>query len=166
MAYGTYWHRRLRDTTRGIVVPVIWTQGALHTSIVTACIPSIERFFTNAQSGLMGVQITEQHGLTHASKKGTRSTVLSQQDDRSTHHTNQHAIPDKEPGLPRDGAQHLNTDVYSGSEDIESRARVRGGLSKNRTDETESMKGLTSDVIHERRDFTLEAEDGDSGHSN
>lgn len=119
----------------------------------------------NAQSGLMGVQITEQYELTHASKKDTRSTVLSQQEDKLTNPTNRRTVPNNEPRLPHDDAQHLNTEVYSGSEDMRSRARVRGGPSKDRADETESMKGLTSDVIHERREFTLEIEDGESGHS-
>jgi len=164
VAYEKYWHRLPRDTTRDIVVPLLWSQGALHASIITACIPSIKRFFMSAQSGLMGVQITEQYELTHASKRDTRSAALSQNESRSepkmgkstTSNTGQVAAND---------AQYRNPAVYTGSEDAHSRTRVRGGLPKEQAEETESMRGLTSDAIHERREFTLDFADGESRHS-
>jgi uncharacterized protein YfaP (DUF2135 family) len=102
----------------------------------------------------MGVQITEQYELTHASRKSMRTTALSQdeldvglQGRRATGGTGH---------IAAHGVQYPSQKVYTGAEDIQNRARVRGGLPKELRDETESMRGLTSDVIHERREFTLE----------
>jgi hypothetical protein len=161
VTYGTYWHRRPRDPTHDIIVPVIWSQGALHASIITACIPSIKRFFMNSQSGLMGVQITEQYEMTHASRKDMRSTTISQHDYRLSHPTNRHVPSNTERRPPHDNDQHVK-EVYTGKEDMDRRTRIRGGLPKKQADETESMKGLTSTAIHERREFTVEIIDGGS----
>jgi hypothetical protein len=165
VAYGTYWNRRPRATARDITVPVIWSQGALYTSIITACIPSIKRFFMNSQSGLMGVQISEQYEMTHASKKGNRSTISSQPDDGPSHPTNRHQSSNTERRLPHESAQHIRSRVYTGTEEADRRTRIRGGLPKDQADETESMKGLTSAAIHERREFTVEITDGESRNS-
>lgn len=164
IAYGKYWHQQPRDTTRDIVVPLLWSQGALHASIVTACIPSIKRFFMSAQSGLMGVQITEQYELTHDSRKGTRSTALSQNESRSEPRVGKGTTSNTEQPTGHD-AHHPSPGVYTGSEEAQSRTRVRGGLPKEQAEETESMRGLTSDVIHERREFTLDFADEGSRHS-
>lgn len=139
VAYEKHWHEQSRDTTRSIVVPRLWGQGALHASFITACIPSIKRFFMSAQSGLMGVQITEQYELMHASKKDTRSTALSQNESRSEprvgkgtpSHTGQIAGHDDQFEIPR---------VYTGSEDAHSRTRVRGDMLKEQAEETESVR--------------------------
>jgi hypothetical protein len=165
VTYGTYWHRRPRDTTHEIIMPVIWSQGALHTSIITACIPSIKRFFMNSQSGLMGVQITEQYEMTHASRKDMRSTTVSQHDDGLSHPTNRHVPSNTERRPPHDNDHHVKSEVYTGKEDMDRRTRIRGGLPKKQADETESMKGLTSTAIHERREFTIEIADGESNRS-
>jgi len=164
VAYEKYWHRLPRDTTRDIVVPLLWSQGALHASIITACIPSIKRFFMSAQSGLMGVQITEQYELTHASKRDTRSAALSQNESRSQPKRAKSTTSNTEQVAAHD-AQYPGPAVYTGSEDAHSRTRVRGGLPKEQAEETESMRGLTSDAIHERREFTLDFADGESRHS-
>lgn len=160
IAYEKYWHRRSRATTTDIIVPLLWSQGALHASIITACVPSIKRFFMSAQSGLMGVLITEQYELTHASKKGTRSTALSQNESRSEKSTTSNSEH-----VAGHQAQYPSPAVYAGNEDVHSRTRVRGGLPKKQAKETESMKGLTSDVIHERREITLDFADAESRHS-
>lgn len=164
IAYGKYWHQRSRDTTRDIVVPLLWSQGALHVSIITACIPSIKRFFMSAQSGLMGVQITEQYELTHASKKDTRSTALSQNESRSEPRVGKSRAFNIEQAAGND-PQFQSQGVYTGSGDMHSRTRVRDGPSNEQVEETESMRGLTSDLNHERREFTLDVADGESRHS-
>ena len=164
IAYKKYWHRRSRDTTTDIIVPLLWSQGALHASIITACIPSIKRFFMSAQSGLMGVQITEQYELTHASKKGTRSTALSQNASRSEPRVGKSTTSNSE-HVAGHQAQYPSPAVYTGNEDAHSRTRVRGGVPREQAEETESMKGLTSDVIHERREITLDFADAESRHS-
>jgi hypothetical protein len=162
VAYGTYWHRRPRDTRHDIIMPVIWSQGALHTSVITACIPSIKRFFMSSQSGLMGVQITEQYEMTHASRKDMRSTILSQPDDGLSHPTNRHIPSNTERRPPHDNDQQVKSEVYTGRGDVDRRTRIRGGFPKEQAGDTESMKGLTSTAIHERREFTVEIIDGGS----
>ena len=122
------------------------------------------RFFMSAQSGLMGVQITEQYELTHASKKDTRSAALSQNESRSGKKVGNGTSSNSEQVAGRD-AQHSSPAVYTGSGDAQSRARVRVGLPKEQTEDTESTRGLTSDAIHERREFTLDFADGESRHS-
>lgn len=118
----------------------------------------------SAQSGLMGVQITEQYELTHASKKDTRSTALSQNELRSEPRVGNGTIPNTEQ-VAGDDAQYPSPGIYARSEDAHSRTRVRGGFPKEQAEETESMRGLTSDVIHERREFTLDFADDGSRHS-
>ena len=121
----------------------------------------------SAQSGLMGVQITEQYELTHASRKVTRSTVLSQNESKS-HSRLQRCTTSNTQQAAAHGAQQEIPGVYTGSKDVHSRTRVRGGLPslpKDQAEETESMKGLTSDVIHESRDLTLEFANEESIHS-
>jgi hypothetical protein len=118
----------------------------------------------SAQSGLMGVQITEQYELTHASRKGTRSTALSQNESRSERRLGKDTTSNTEQTAGHD-PQYPSPEVYTGSEDAHSRTRVRGGLPKDQAEETESMRGLTSDVIHERREFTLDFADEGSRHS-
>jgi hypothetical protein len=56
-------------------------------------------------------------------------------------------------------------EVYTGKEDMDRRTQIRGGLPKKQADETESMKGLTSTAIHERREFMVEIADGESNRS-
>lgn len=164
VAYEKYWHRRPRNTTGDIVIPLLWSQSALHASIITACIPSIKRFFMSAQSGLMGVQITEQYELTHASKRDTRSIALSQQESRTEPKVGRGIDSNTEQVAAHD-ARHPSPAVYTRSEDAPSRTRVRGRLPKEQAEETESMRGLTSDAMHERREFTLDFADGESRHS-
>lgn len=123
IAYENYWHQRSRDTTRNIVVPLLWTQGAVHASVITACIPSIKRFFMSAQSGLMGAQITEQYELTHASKKDTRSTALSQNESRPERRVRKGTAFNIEQAASSD-PQFQSPGVYTGSEDMHSRTRV------------------------------------------
>jgi hypothetical protein len=164
VVYEKYWHQRPRDTARDIVVPLLWSQGALHASIITACIPSIKRFFMSAQSGLMGVQITEQYELTHASKKDTPSTALSQNESRSEPRVEKGKISNIKQTAGHD-AQYQGPGVCTGSEEVHSRTRVRGGMPSEQAEETESMRGLTSDVNHEKHEFTLDFADGESRHS-
>ena len=64
-------------------------------------------------------------------------------------------------------AQQEIPGVYTGSKDVHSRTRVRGGLPslpKDQAEETESIKGLSSDVIHESRELTLEFANEESIH--
>lgn len=116
---------------------------------------------------MRGVQITLRRRASIVTLFGlrlTRSAALSQNESRSepkmgkstTSNTGQVAAND---------AQYRNPAVYTGSEDAHSRTRVRGGLPKEQAEETESMRGLTSDAIHERREFTLDFADGESRHS-
>jgi hypothetical protein len=164
VAYEKYWHQGPRGTTRDIVVPLLWTQGALHASIITACIPSIKRFFMSAPSGLMGVQITEQYELTHASKKDTRSTALSPNESRSEPRVGKGTTSNTEQAAGND--IHCPTpEVYTGCDDVHSQTRVRGGVPSEQAEETESTRGLTYDLDHERREFVLDIADGESRHS-
>lgn len=112
----------------------------------------------------MGAQITEQYELTHASKKDTRSTALSQNESRPERRVGKGTAFNIEQAASSD-PQFQSPGVYTGSEDMHSRTRVRSGPHKEQVEETESMRGLTSDAIHETREFTLDFADGESRHS-
>ena len=131
----------------------------LNSSIITACIPSIKRFFADVQSGLMGVTISEQYELTHSggktmqtqngtggswqnSRLGSKLGVLSRRSQvGSAMHsqTGDKSVADAEP-------RYGNT------------AQVKGGVGREHSRETESVKGLTQNVIHQKVDYDIDYE--------
>jgi hypothetical protein len=101
---------------------------------------------------------------THASKKDIRSTTLSQNESRSEPRVRKGKDFNIEQAAGHD-AQYQGPGVCTRSEEVHSRTRVRGGMPSEQAEETESMRGLTSDVNHEKHEFTLDFADGESRHS-
>nr|OQO32237.1 hypothetical protein B0A51_00485 [Rachicladosporium sp. CCFEE 5018] len=154
------------------VTPAIWGQVLLNVSIITACIPSTKRFFTDVQSGLMGVTISETYEMTHSGGNATpmmgsdsagRSKLGSVIAGRFGLASRREAAKIKTSGT---GNSQLNEkrDSYAnlGGVAYPNIAKVRGGHVKDLTPESGSVKGLTSDVIRQDIEFEVVSEDRDN----
>lgn len=146
----------------------------LSMSFITACIPSIKRFLADIQSGLMGVNISEPYELTHSggkyadgtrrgtygngtsfgSKVATRLGVTSiSAGGKSPNVSALRSRGEKDPrslGSEVERGVYLDTDGYAGSR----------GRRNDASDTSESVKGLTDDVIMQTIDYKVEYEDG------
>jgi hypothetical protein len=145
-------------------------------SFITACIPSIKRFLADIQSGLMGVNISEPYELTHSGGKyatGTQAGIYGKGTSlgskvasrlgvtsitaggRSANVSALRSRGEKDPnnlGSQVERGVYLDTDNYNGRD-------IRGR--RNDVHETsESVKGLTDDVIMQTIDYKVEYEDG------
>ncbi|KEF54904.1 uncharacterized protein A1O9_09347 [Exophiala aquamarina CBS 119918] len=65
------------DFTWDILMPQVWAQIMLHTSIITACIPSFNRFLSGIKPGLLAVQIPE-HELASSSVRRSQNESKSE----------------------------------------------------------------------------------------
>jgi hypothetical protein len=140
----------------------------LNISIITACIPSIKRFLADIQSGLMGVNISEPYELTHSGGKyvdyGKGTTFGSKVATRLGLSNNS--------GIGKSQNSH-SSQARSKNEksvDLEPSAGHHQFLSpgsnlnraQNHRERSESVKGLTDDVIMQTIDYKVEYEDGNS----
>lgn len=143
-------------------MPVIWTQIMLGVSIITACIPSIKRFLADVQSGLMGATISEQYEMTHSGGKATQlqsgsgtggfgskmasrigGVMLSKSQDGS--------------GM-RSQVGKEELDSASGGGAFGHVAFAKRPRSQTREEESESVKGLARNAIHQKIDYEVEYE--------
>ncbi|KAK6423102.1 hypothetical protein LTR95_016592 [Oleoguttula sp. CCFEE 5521] len=165
-----YAHRE--DRSWYAVTPTIWAQVLLNVSIITACVPSTKRFFMDVRSGLMGVTISETYEMTHSGGKGTqmmssdsagRSRLGSVIAGRLGLTSRRDATGSKTSGT---GNSQLNEKRESyanmGGVAYSNVAKVRGGHAKDLTPESESVKGLTRDVIRQDIEFEVVSEDRDN----
>ena len=141
----------------------------LNISIITACIPSIKRFLADIQSGLMGVNISEPYELTHSGGKyavdyGRGTTFGSKVTTRLgvSHMSGTGKSESSRMGRSRGekDPRNLGMDLESGHHNhIRGGHRSPGGQGQVR-DTSESVKGLTDDVIMQTIDYKVEYEDG------
>lgn len=159
VAWRTYYTSDPDERPWNAFAPSIWNQVVLGVSIITSCIPSIKRFLSEVQSGLMAVSISEQYEMTHSGGKGThlRSTGGTAFDrSRSMSRPGRSRLrseEDDEPGYARatDGPYY-------------SRARIRGNVKDDHKGlETESVEGLTRNAIHQRVDVDVDFEESSDG---
>lgn len=137
----------------------------LHISIITACIPSIKRFFADVQSGLMGVTISESYELTHSGGKNTQLQSTSGTGLGSRLASRFGRSANRSHGASGTGSQSgaENTGDYTSEGQFGSKARVRAGMtSPYLSPETESIKGLTTNAIHQKIDYDIEYEERES----
>jgi hypothetical protein len=137
----------------------------MNLSIITACIPSIKRFFADVQSGLMGVTISETYELTHSGGKPTQLQSGSGTGMGSRLASRFGISQNKSKGMsaPRSqlrengGGSFTEAEIAYGN-----KARASRGTQQPRTAETESIKGLTQNVIHQKIDYDIEYEERDN----
>ena len=140
----------------------------LNISIITACIPSIKRFLADIQSGLMGVNISEPYEMTHSGGKyidyGKGTTFGSKITSRfgfSQSNKSQNASSMGRSRGEKDphnlGAHDMDLGEHTSR--VQGGAQRGGGLGPVR-EASESVKGLTDDVIMHTIDYKVEYEDG------
>ncbi|OQO06786.1 hypothetical protein B0A48_08574 [Cryoendolithus antarcticus] len=153
------------------VRPTIWAQVLLNVSIITACVPSTKRFFMEVQSGLMGVTISETYEMTHSGGKETRmmsfgsagrSKLGSVVAGRFGLTARRDAIGSKISETRNSQSNEKRESYANMGGAIPNVARVRGGRAKDLTPESESVKGLTRDVIRQDIEFEVVSEDRDN----
>jgi len=160
ITYQTFYYSYPQDRTWHAVAPVIWTQVRLGLSIVTGCIPSIKRFFMDVQSGLMGVTISESYEFSHSGGKATQlqsmsgttkgSRLASRFGISNSRSQGASGVGHSQQGDPGDAVTEVQ---------FSNKTRVRGGNKEEQKPETESIKGLTQNVIHQRFDYEVEYEE-------
>jgi hypothetical protein len=143
----------------------------LNISIITACIPSIKRFLADIQSGLMGVNISEPYELTHTGGKGTYidygkgtgigskiATRLGISTTKSGSNSGSRSRGEKDQrGVDLEDMRY-NRSVNLRPSGLDGSARVHSN--RNLRETSESVKGLTDDVIMQTIDYKVEYEDG------
>jgi hypothetical protein len=137
----------------------------LHLSIITACIPSIKRFFADVQSGLMGVTISESYELTHSGGKHTQLQSNSGTGLGSRLASRFGRSANRSHGASGTGSQTggENAGNYTSEGQFGNKARVRAGMNQPfHSPDTESVKGLTTNVIHQKIDYDIEYEERES----
>ena len=139
----------------------------LNLSIITACIPSVKRFLADIQSGLMGATISESYEMTHSSGKpqpqlgstgglGLTSRLASRlgmgtSQQRST--------------LRSQNEKESDQSITPADEWYGGRSQAHTGKTSEHVAETESVKGLTEHVIHQRIDYQVDYEERANGDS-
>ena len=142
----------------------------LNSSIITACIPSIKRFLADIQSGLMAVNISEPYELTHSGGKitgveygkgtgmfgsnrgGSRVGITSMKSNGGNSAIRSRGEKDH---------QELSEARYGNKAQVKVGSRNPRTTShgNNQIRETESVKGLTDDVIMLSTEYHVEYED-------
>jgi len=126
----------------------------LHVSIITACIPSIKRFLDDVQSGLMGATISEHYELTHT---GGKSSQVQSGSGTGLGSKLASRLGVKSQSTSR--AEKSQMESSSQEETFGNVAYARQSRSKPQADESESVKGLAQNVIHQKIDYDIEYED-------
>ena len=158
VTFNPYYNSTPQDRAWYAVKPAVFTQIMLNFSIITACIPSIKRFLADIQSGLMGVNISEQYEVSHSGGKATfisygkgtglgtkLASRLGMTTNKSMNNSGLRSRAEKDP------------DTIDLEEMRRNRTNIRGG--KEPRERTESVKGLTDDVIMQTIDYKVEYED-------
>lgn len=145
----------------------------LNISIITACIPSIKRFLADIQSGLMGVNISEPYELTHSGGKATQlrygqgtglgskiATRLGMSAGKSQSNSaiRSRGEKDQRDVDLEDMRYTRGANLHPGH--VGNNARAHSN--RNMRETSESVKGLTDDVIMQTIDYKVEYEDGNT----
>ncbi|KAF2718477.1 hypothetical protein K431DRAFT_230852 [Polychaeton citri CBS 116435] len=166
ITYHTYYYSSPQDRTWHAVTPTIWNQVMLNTSIITACIPSIKRFFADVQSGLMGVTISEQYEMTHSGGQATQTLSSTGSGFRGKIMSRLSVLSSNARGSSQNSSSKsgkVQTDSSTRSGQYGNLAHVKGGMMLEQVQETESVKGLTDNVIHQKIDYEIEFEEQSEG---
>jgi hypothetical protein len=154
----TYYKSDPQDRTWHAVAPAIWTQAMLNTSIMTACIPSIKRFLTDIQSGLMAAGISEYYEHTHTGGKSGYGTATYAKGTSLGSKLASRLGVSSVSKSPSNSALRSRVDKDSrGKYDMDLEDIRRD--TKQPRETTESVKGLTDDVIMHTIDYRVEYED-------
>jgi hypothetical protein len=130
----------------------------LNLSLVTACIPNLKRFLTDLQSGTMAVQITEAFEM-DISQKGSFGAQYS------TGSTT--GLGPRLAGKLGGGGKEEQHDLeglnysYDHEERLSSNANPfvpAGATSRSTVERSESIRGLTGNIIQRTVDFRVEYE--------
>lgn len=151
------------DRTWHATMPLIWTQIMLHVSIITACIPSIKRFLADVQSGLMGATISEQYEMTHS---GGKTTQLQSGSGTGAFGSK---LASRIGGVMSSKSQGGGSGIRSqqeksqlgsvnGDAALGTTTFARHGRSPAPKEESESVKGLARNAIHQKIDYEVEYE--------
>ncbi|EXJ91508.1 hypothetical protein A1O3_00056 [Capronia epimyces CBS 606.96] len=164
-------HSSHPDPTWDYVVPQIFAQIMLNSSIIASCIPSLKRFLADIKPGLIVVNVPED-GLTASYVRHTRSRSraksrlsrpgagifrLSSKFGFGGH--GGHALASSSSGsssvLWREKQEQALTTMELGY----NRPQATKASSKVEIDRSESIEGLTDDVIMHSIDYKVEYED-------
>lgn len=150
-----------------LVTPSIWYQGMLNLSIITACIPCIKRFLADLSVGLTVIAVSEPLELTvkqgssgnpssgnrydsSHSGPGFFSGLLSR--SRAAHQSQEPAAASR-----KKSAVANNEDPYSKRQDFQPDWATR---SRPVIERSESVKGLTQNIIVQTIDYEVNYERG------
>ncbi|KAK5382381.1 hypothetical protein LTR20_005984 [Exophiala xenobiotica] len=169
IAYLVFKRRELtsgRDNpTRSALVPQVFAQIMMNVSIIAACIPSLKPFLADIKPGLIVVNIPE-HELTASFVRHSRS--------RSESKVKSHGLSKlaSRLGITSRGMSTLNTssgnsglwaekqrEAVNTMERGYNRPNATKASSKVENDRSESVKGLTDDIILHTIDYKVEYED-------
>lgn len=156
------------DFTWDILVPQVWAQIAINTSIITACIPSLKPFLSDIKPGLTIIQIPE-HELTgpyvRKSKRRSRSDTTGS--SRATARFAGRFSSTKKGNNPISSTSSSNSILWTEKQKQAIATMERGhnrphaGKVQSRVEHgrSESIQGLTGDVILHSIDYKVEYED-------
>ncbi|KAK5302780.1 hypothetical protein LTR99_005737 [Exophiala xenobiotica] len=169
IAYLVFKRRELTsgrdDPTRSALVPQVFAQIMMNVSIIAACIPSLKPFLADIKPGLIVVNIPE-HELTASFVRHSRS--------RSESKVKSHGLSKlaSRLGITSRGMSTLNTssgnsglwaekqrEAVNTMERGYNRPNATKASSKVENDRSESVKGLTDDIILHTIDYKVEYED-------
>ncbi|KIW99382.1 uncharacterized protein Z518_11370 [Rhinocladiella mackenziei CBS 650.93] len=161
------------DPTWEALVPAVFAQIMLNVSIIAACIPSLKPFLADIKPGLIVVNVPE-HELTNSFVRQSRSKSGSQTRIRT--HKSGAGISRlaSRLGLNSNAGKTLNSSsdnsglwgekqkqAVTNMELGYNRPHATKASSKVEMDRSESVKGLTDDVILHTIDYKVEYEDPD-----
>lgn len=160
------------DPTWKALLPWVFAQIMMNSSIVAACIPSLKPFLADIKPGLIVVNIPE-HELTASfvrpskSRTGSHpatgmksgagiSRLASRLGLSSQHGRGMNSSSNDSSGLWTEKQRQAVTNMEMGY----NRPNATKASSKVENDRSESVKGLTDDVILHTIDYKVEYEDG------
>lgn len=149
-----------------LVNPSIWYQGMLNVSIITACIPCIKRFLADLSVGMTVIAVSEPLELTV--KQGSSGNPSSGQRYDSSHSGGffsglmsrsraAHQAQEAAPNGRKKSAVANNEDPYSKRQDFQPDWATR---SRPVIERSESVKGLTQNIIVQTIDYEVNYERG------
>lgn len=159
---------RRDDPTWDALVPQVFAQIMMNVSIIAACIPSLKPFLADIKPGLIVVNIPE-HELTASFVRHSRSRSESKGRTLKSHGLSKLA---SRLGITSRGMSNINTssgnsglwgekqrEAVNTMERGYNRPNATKGSSKVENDRSESVKGLTDDIILHTIDYKVEYED-------
>jgi hypothetical protein len=190
-AMEPFFSATLPDPTWHAATPSIWSQIMLNLAILTACMPSLKRLLDTFRSGTAAVTITGPYELSSSGglassetkakfKAGIMSSVLSSRNKSvvsGRHRTKSggEKLQDLDISASKfSGYGHGDNLNNSNKSRIGHTSRAEG---RNSIEQSDSVKGLTDNVIVHTMDYkvefdrqsqgeaTLREQDGRSGHS-